>query len=65
MSDPINCCNTVKETEGAFHGYDCLYWCAQCGRRKSVSCSCTMTFAERMKSIGIDRAALRRFHKGK
>lgn len=65
MSDPIDCCKTVKETEGAFHGYSCVYWCAQCGRRKGVSCTCTMTFSERMESITLDLSALKRFHEGR
>lgn len=63
MSDPINCCQGIKETDS--HSTTCRYWCFNCGRRKGVGCNCDLSFAMRAGSISIDYAALKRFHEGK
>lgn len=62
--DVIDCCETIKETDGKAHAPRCAFWCNLCGRRKGVSCNCSQPFSERVKQLRIDRAALKRFHEG-
>lgn len=62
--DAIDCCSTVKETEGAAHGARCKFWCNLCKRRKGVGCNCKQPFSERVKQVRLDREALKRFHEG-
>lgn len=34
-------------------------WCPDCKLRKGVGCACGMTFAEKMKTVQIDKHSLR------
>lgn len=38
--------------------------CTKCNRRRATACTCGMTFAERVKLIGLDEEALRIFNAG-
>jgi len=39
-------------------------YCDDCGFRAGVACKCGMTFAEKIKTVGIDKEALRIFNMG-
>lgn len=36
--------------------------CRKCGHRAKVACTCGMTFAEKIRTVGVDEEALRKFH---
>ncbi len=53
---------TDWESEGGAPAPPNKVRCDVCGYRPGVSCTCGMTFAEKIKSVGIDAQALRIFH---